>query len=84
MLHRVFLIACILAMAQAQGHRVWYNSADECKNELCWQCGFPFQINRSPHTHHIIITSLRYLIPFWLVAVLLIVVAVCCKLMYAM
>jgi hypothetical protein len=29
-------------------------------------------------------TSVRYLIPFWLVAILLIVVAVCCKIMYAM
>ena len=81
MLTRSLLLACLLAVAHAQAaqHRVWYNSADECKNELCWQCVCPLRISipLSPG-------SLRYLIPFWLVAVMLIVIGVCCKLMYTM
>ena len=45
---------------------------------------FPVHLPISPHRPHILSSSTRYLIPFWLVAILLIVVAVCCKMMYAM
>jgi hypothetical protein len=42
MLQRALLLACMLAMAQAQAkHIVYYNPSDECKNELCWQCALP-------------------------------------------
>jgi hypothetical protein len=34
---RVLLVACMLALAQAQKHIEYYNASDECKNELCWQ-----------------------------------------------
>jgi hypothetical protein len=85
MLQRALLLACMLAMAQAQAkHIVYYNPSDECKNELCWQCARPLYLPIHPHLAHMSPSSSRYLIPFWLIAVLLIIVAVCCKMMYAM
>ena len=85
MLQRALLLACMLAMAQAQAkHIVYYNPSDECKNELCWQCARPLYLPIDPHLAHMSPSSSRYLIPFWLIAVLLIIVAVCCKMMYAM
>jgi hypothetical protein len=83
MLQRALLLACLIAMAQAQvKHIKYYNPSDECKNEMCWQCVCPFICSSALMPSHAF-TS-RYLIPFWLVAILLIVVAVCCKMMYAM
>ena len=45
MLQRVFFLACMVALAQAQKHIVYYNAADECKNELCWQCVSPLHLS---------------------------------------
>jgi hypothetical protein len=38
MLQRALLLACMIAMAQAQAiHMKYYNPSDECKDEICWQ-----------------------------------------------
>jgi hypothetical protein len=43
MFHRALLLACMIAMAQAQAQHIkYYNPSDECKDEMCWQYVFPF------------------------------------------